>query len=100
MPRSQEDNRHYVNLFWNAPGNGILNINKIAWNGYGDTIKLSGFNFENVPLSDICVEVYPHTPNWTSLCWRHSEYQHLKIDNPVNEYVFGELVDYLAMGIE
>ena len=100
MPRYQEDDRHYVNFLWNSPGNGILYFNKIVWNGYGDPIKLFGYNFQNVPPSDICVQVYPHTPNWTSLYWRLSEYQHLYIDNPLNEHVFGELVNYLAMSIE
>ena len=100
MPRYQEDDRHYVNFLWNSPRNGILYIKKIVWNGYGDPIKLFGYNFQNVPPSDICLEVYPHTPNWTSVYWRLSEYQHLFIDNAINEHVFRELVDYLAMSIE
>ena len=100
MPRYQGEDRHYVNFRWNSLSNGILYIKKIVWNGYGDPIKFYGYNFQNVPPSDIYVEVYPHTPNWTSFYWQSSEYQHLYIDNPVNEHVFGELVDYLAMSID
>ena len=100
MPRYQEHHRHYVSYLWDSPSNGILFIKKIVWNGYGDPIKLFGYNFQNVPPSVICVEVFPHRPNWTSFCCRLSEYQHLYIDKPVSEHVFGELVDYLAMSID
>ena len=53
MPRYQKDERHYVNFLWNSQGNGILYINKFVRNGYGDPIKLFGYNFQNVPPSEI-----------------------------------------------
>ena len=46
------------------------------------------------------LKFFSHTPEWASLNWCLSQYQHLYIDNPVNEHVFGELVNYLAMSID
>ena len=45
ISRYQEENRHYVNIFWNSPSNGILYKNKIVRDGYGDPIRLFGYRF-------------------------------------------------------
>ena len=37
-----EDDKHLEVFLWNSPENGLLYINKIVWNGYGDPIMVMG----------------------------------------------------------
>ena len=97
MVSSNEDDEQFVNCIGKSPSHGLLYINKIVWNGNGDPIKLFGYNFQEFPPNDYYLQVFPHTPNWTSLCSLLAEYRHLYKDNFVNEHVFGELIDHLSM---
>ena len=89
-----EDDEHLVNFLWNSPENGLLYINRIVWNGYGDPIKLTGIKIEENGLSDLYLEVFPDTPNWKSLGRRLTDYQAFYRGHAIAQHIFGELRDY------
>lgn len=92
-----EDDYHFVNFLWNSPESGLLYINKIVWNGYGDPIKLFGIKIEDNGLSDLQLEVFQHTPNWTSLSHRLDSYREYYRESALSQHIFGELTDYMSM---
>ena len=95
-----EDQVHVVNFLWNSPSDGLFYINKIVWNSYGDSIKLSGIKIQENSLSDLNLEVHPRTSNWTSLYYRIDDYQTFYHDSAINQHIFGELSDYMSMYID
>lgn len=95
--RLDADEHHIVNFLWNSPQNGLLRINKLIWNGYGDPIRLIGFSINPQGVSPLYLEVVAHTPNWSSLSYRLEDYQQYYTESAIKEHVYGELCDYMSM---
>ena len=96
MPYQDEDEIHIVSFQWNSPQNGLLYVNRVVWNSYGDPIRLYGVSIENNNFSQFYLEVVRNTPNWQSLAERLNKYQQHYTESAIKEHVFGELCDYMS----
>ena len=96
MTQNHENNFQYVfyNILWDSPENGILFITIIGWHSQQDRLKLSGYRFDTVPPSDIQLDVFPNTPNWTSLNSHFLVHQQIY---RINYYIYGKFLEYLAL---
>ena len=65
-------------------------IKKTVRNVRCEIIKISEYQFQNVPPTDIYLKVSLFTPNWMSLFCCLIETQLLFFDNPVKAEKFGK----------